>query len=158
MRSPASLVVAFVLGACATAAVQAPRAAPTDPAQAPAWMPPVSPVIVAPDAAERRVAPGGKATVTILARGREAFLALLDMQPGAAVPLHRDATEEYIHVLSGGGTITVDGTAHAIGPGTTVYMPADAEVQFQNGDAPLTAIQVFAGPEPAAKYGAWTPE
>lgn len=122
-------------------------------------MPPISTVVTKGDAAERRHPPGNDdVTVTILARGDEAFLARLEMPAGGKVPLHRDATEEYIHVLEGGGTITVDGTAHAIAAGDTVYMPANAEVTFQGGDAPLVAIQVFAGPGPAAKYGGWNPE
>jgi quercetin dioxygenase-like cupin family protein len=66
-------------------------------------------------------------------------------------------TEEYIHVLRGTGTITIDGIQHEIAPGTTIYMPANARVSFDNGDEPMTAIQVFAGPAPADKYDAWTP-
>jgi quercetin dioxygenase-like cupin family protein len=107
--------------------------------------------------AEQRVAPNGKARVTILARGLEAFVGRLEMDPGAAVPEHRDATEEYIHVLAGSGTITIDDHVYPLATGDTVYMPADAKVSFQNDDAPLVGLQVFAGPEPAAKYDAWTP-
>ena len=122
-------------------------------------MPAISPVVIQASAVERRHPPGkDDVTVSILARGEEAFLARLEMPAGGKVPLHRDATEEYIHVLEGGGTITVDGAAHEITAGDTVYMPANAEVTFQGGDTPLVAIQVFAGPEPAAKYGGWTPE
>ena len=55
------------------------------------------------------------------------------------------------------GTMTIEGRAFAVEPGTTIYMPAGVEVSYQNGDAELVAIQVFAGPEPAAKYDAWTP-
>ena len=106
--------------------------------------------------AEVRVAGSGKATITTLARGENAFLGKLTMTGGGKVPLHRDATEEYIHVVSGSGTIHIDGIAHAIGPGTTVYMPANAEVRYDNGPEPLEAIQVFAGPEPAAKYDGWS--
>jgi quercetin dioxygenase-like cupin family protein len=155
------LVAAFVLGACAATAVQtsaspptpAPTVAATPPTTTPVVSPPVTPVA----RAERRVSPNGKARVTILARGLEAFVARLEMDPGAAVPEHRDATEEYIHVLEGSGTITIDDTTYPLGPGDTVYMAADAKVSFQNGDAPLVGLQVFAGPEPAAKYDAWTP-
>ena len=122
-------------------------------------MPPISPIVVEAARAERRHPPGKPdVRVTILARGEEAFLARLEMPPGAEVPLHRDATEEYIHVLEGAGSMTVDGTTYAIAVGDTVYMPADAEVTFTNGDAPLVGLQVFAGPEPATKYGAWEPE
>ena len=104
------------------------------------------------------MAPNGRARVTILARGLEAFVGRLEMDAGAAVPEHRDATEEYIHVLEGSGTITIDDVEHPLAAGDTVYMPANAKVSFQNGDAPLVGLQVFAGPEPAAKYEAWTPE
>ena len=100
---------------------------------------------------------GGAADIYLLARGDNAFLGKLEMAPGGEVPLHRDPTEEYIHILEGGGTFTIDGEAHAVGAGATIYMPPNAEVSFKNGDARLVAIQVFAGPGPAAKYDAWTP-
>jgi quercetin dioxygenase-like cupin family protein len=158
-----ALTAAFVLGACAATAVQSSASPPAaaavnEPvaAEQPS-APTVSPPVTHAAEAEQRVAPSGKARVTILARGREAFVARLELDPGAAVPEHRDATEEYIHVLEGGGTITIDDRVYPLAKGDTVYMPADAEVSFQNGDAPLVGLQVFAGPEPAAKYDAWTP-
>ena len=107
--------------------------------------------------APRRLTPNDAATVTVLAHGSEAFVAKLEMQPGAKVPTHRDATEEFIHVLEGTGSLTMDGTTYSVGAGTTIFMPANAEVSFENGDAPFIGIQVFAGPEPAAKYDAWKP-
>ena len=92
----------------------------------------------------------------VLARGANAFVGELAMDAGAAVPEHADATEEYIHVLEGAGTITIDGVRFEIAAGSTVFMPAGAVVSYQNGDAPMRALQVFAGPAPAAKYDAWT--
>ena len=172
LSRPLPLAAAFLLGACAASVgtslgsdvgVGAARSAippsnePAAAAAAAGTGPAVSPPIVRAAPAERRVAPNGTARVTILARGLEAFVARLEMDPGAAVPEHRDATEEYIHVLEGSGTITIDGREYPLAPGDTVYMPADATVSFQNGDAPLVGLQVFAGPEPAAKYDAWTP-
>ena len=77
------------------------------------------------------------------------------MDPGASVPEHRDASEEYVYVLQGSGTITIDGKAQHIGPGTTVYMPANAKVSYQNGAKEMVALQVFAGTESAKKYEAW---
>lgn len=161
LSRPLPLLAAFVLGACAATAVQSsasPPAAAPEATRARALAPAAAwPPVTRAAEAERRLAPNGKARVTILARGREAFVARLEMDPGAAVPEHRDATEEYIHVLEGGGTITIDDVALPLAAGDTVYMPADAKVSFQNGDAPLVGLQVFAGPEPAAKYDAWTP-
>jgi quercetin dioxygenase-like cupin family protein len=107
------------------------------------------------DQAPLRTAPPGTATVAELAVGEEAWLGRLTMKPGAAVPEHQDPTEEYIYVLEGSGLITIDGEVYAMKAGSTAFMPAKATVSFQNGDEPLVAIQVFAGPESAEKYAAW---
>ncbi len=150
-----SIFVAFVLGACASAASQSVAAPQTEPE--PASEPAASVGAVVPlQAAERRAAPNGKASVTILARGQNAFVGRLEMEAGASVPEHRDETEEYIHVLEGSGTMVIEGREHAVEPGTTIYMPPDALVEFHNGPTRLVALQVFAGPGPAAKYEAWT--
>ncbi len=106
--------------------------------------------------AEARSPESKKAKITFLARGDNAFVGKLELDAGGKVPVHRDATEEYIHVLEGSGTISIDGVEHALKPGSTVYMPANAEVHYTNGPEKLVAIQVFAGPEPAAKYDGWT--
>ena len=100
---------------------------------------------------------GEGADIYLLARGENAFLGKLEMAAGGEVPEHRDPTEEYIHILEGGGVFKIDGQTHQVGPGSTIYMPAGALVSFKNGDVPLVAIQVFAGPGPASKYDAWTP-
>lgn len=107
------------------------------------------------DQAQIQSAPSGKAHITHLAEGLNAYLGKLVLEPGAAVPEHADATEEYIHVLEGSGTITIDGVTHAVGAGSTVYMAAKAKVSFQNGPTRMVAIQVFAGPDPARKYQNW---
>lgn len=107
--------------------------------------------------AERRASPPGTATIVLLARGNNAFVARLEMEPGAAVPEHQDADEEYIHVLEGEGTIWIDGAELAVAPGSTIFMPADSTVRFQNGGTRMVALQVFAGPASAAKYDRWRP-
>jgi quercetin dioxygenase-like cupin family protein len=109
------------------------------------------------ESAERRASPPGTAEIAMLARGENAFLGRLVMEAGAEVPEHRDATEEYVHVLEGSGVITIDGQTYDVAPGSTIFMPANALVSFRNGAARMVAIQVFAGPEPAAKYDAWRP-
>ncbi|MCA9651497.1 MAG: cupin domain-containing protein [Myxococcales bacterium] len=160
LRRHLPIAAAFVLGACAATAVQSsaspPSTASSNDAPGPAKHE-ISPPVTMAEQAETRVSPNGKARVTILARGINAFVAKLEMEAGAAVPEHRDATEEYIHVLEGSGTMMIDDQEHALAPGATVYMPANATVSFQNGDSPLVGLQVFAGPEPADKYDAWTP-
>ena len=98
-----------------------------------------------------------QAQIKKLAKGTNAFIGELRLEPGAKVPIHRDATEEYLYFLSGGGLITIDGAQHAISPGDVVFMPAGAEVSFANGAIASRIIQVFAGPSPAKKYDTWIP-
>lgn len=105
--------------------------------------------------APKRAVPSGKASIEILARGKNAFLGRLEMAGGGRVPEHRDATEEYIHVLEGAGTLYMEDEAHLLSPGSTVFMPAGAKVRFEGGPKPLVALQVFAGPGPSAKYESW---
>lgn len=163
MIRAATLALTFALGACAGASVS------TRASESPAGAPPVevypepddavarAHTVIALADAERRSPPGSLASIAVLARGQGAFLGLLELPGGGAVPEHRDPTEEYIYVLEGGGTITVDGVAHEIGPGSAVYMPPEALVTYQNGAEPLVALQVFAGPEGADKYDSWEP-
>jgi quercetin dioxygenase-like cupin family protein len=114
-------------------------------------------VITRADEAQVKVAPSGKAMAAMYAMGEQAYFGRLELDAGAAVPEHADPTEEFIYVLSGGGTMRIDGATHEVGPQTLVYMPAGAVVSFTNGPERLVALQVFAGPGPAAKYDAWAP-
>jgi quercetin dioxygenase-like cupin family protein len=150
------LLLASCLLSLAGCATCPPAATPTCPQASPSAAPSaVAEEVLAADTAPRRTSPSGKSFVTLLARGHNAFVGKLEMLPGAAVPEHQDPTEEYIHVLSGHGTMVMNGKRYDIAPGTTIFMPAFATVSYQNGDEPLVAIQVFAGPAPADKYETW---
>jgi len=110
---------------------------------------------------ETRVAPSGKATIHRIAGKEEgaqnAFFGVLEIQPGAKVPLHRDATEEYLYLVTGEGKLTIDGKSTAIEAGFGVFMPANAEVTFEaTGTEVIRAVQFFAGQGPEAKYDKWT--
>ena len=118
---------------------------------------PLAPTVVDEKDACAKTPPSGKAKITLLAKGREAFVGKLEMPAFGKVPEHRDATEETIYILKGHGMMFIDDVAYKVSAGTTVFMPANAKVRFENGDVPLEAIQVFAGPGPAAKYDYWTP-
>ncbi len=146
----------FVLGACTSVAVQSSASLGQTDVDKPEPST-LAPTVIDLADAPHATAPNGKGSITHLARGQNAYLGMLRMDPGGAVPSHRDPTEEFIYVLEGGGTMTIDGQTYEVSAGTTVYMPAEAEVSFQNGEQPLVALQVFAGPEPAAKYDAWEP-
>lgn len=153
--APSALVLSVVVACGEPPAATAGKKGESAPAPAKQDEPP-APAKVTPLAeAVHRQKGGGAVQIRELARGRNAFLGKLEMAPGGMVPEHRDATEEYIHILTGGGKFTIDGQTYEVGPGTTIYMPANALVSFENGSEPLVAIQVFAGPDPAAKYEAW---
>lgn len=112
-------------------------------------------VVISEGLAATRDAPTGKSQITIMAEGENAFMGKLRVKPGAVIPPHEDSTEEYLYVLEGSGTLTINGTDYDVGPKTGVYMPAGAKVTFQNNDALFEAVQLFAGPKPANKYSKW---
>lgn len=163
MPSRIHIVLAFAIGACAgssgTLVAEPGSPTPAAPAEQPA--PPAAPdagqqgTHVTLAEAERRTAPNGKGSIALLARGAEAFVGQLELEPLAEIPPHRDPTEEYIVVLEGGGTLLMDGKGYQLTTGSVVFMPANAEVSFANGPGRLVALQVFAGPESADKYDGW---
>lgn len=74
-------------------------------------------------------------------------------------PLHTHTYEEVIYILDGSGVVHVDGGQQAIGPGTSIYLPAGAPHCLENpGEEPLQLVGVFcpAG-SPAARRPAEEP-
>jgi quercetin dioxygenase-like cupin family protein len=161
LTEPSHLVIAalsFLAGACATVATQSEASPAPEPAAVAGPAPSVTEgaTVVASSDAPMQTAPSGKAKIWHLARGQNAYIGKLEMDAGGAVPEHRDTTEEFIHVLEGTGTLSIEDQVYELAPGTTVYMPANAKVSYQNGDAKMVALQVFSGPDPSAKYEGWT--
>ena len=154
MNRSAQIVIAFAIGGCAGT----PQDIVTQPTPKHITQPTgveVGPVVLSAEQAEVRNSPNGKATLRLYASGPNTFVAQIEMQGLAEIPPHRDPTEEYIVVLQGGGTLLIDGAAHQLGPGSSVFMPAGAEVSFANGPDTLIALQIFAGHESARKYNSW---
>ena len=102
-----------------------------------------------------RTSPNGSASIFPFAQGENAFIGLLRIEPGQSVGVHRDASEEYLLIFEGGGSLTMDGQQYDLGAGDSIFMRASAEVSFTNGPSPTVALQVFAGPESAKKYDGW---
>ena len=90
-----------------------------------------------------------------LGGGGNAFIGHLWCAPNATVPEHRDESEEYLFILDGHGQIFIDGVSYEIKKGHLIYMQSGARVQYINGNQPLKALQIFAGPESASKYNSW---
>src|SRR5258707_13792593 len=80
--------------------------------------------------ADRRLTETPNAVMTTLASptqgGAGHSVWRVDMRPGQSGPLHAIDAEQVWTVLDGGATVELDGQAHAVGPGDTLVMPADA--------------------------------
>lgn len=113
------------------------------------------PAVVQPGEAVVRNHPAGIGSITELLRGDNAFVARLELAPGARIPDNVDVTEEYVVVLEGHGSTTIDGVVHPLSPGTAIYIPPGVSAGAVNGDEPMVVLQVFAGPKPADKYQSW---
>lgn len=118
---------------------------------------PVRGHVVAADEAPLKTAPHGKASVRVLSGEAEsAFVGMLQIDPGVTIPVHRDASEEFVYMLEGGGVIRIDGVESVVEPGDFVFMPANSEVTFAATDAgPSKVLQIFAPTTSAAKYDGW---
>jgi len=54
---------------------------------------------------------------------------------GAATPVHRHACEEVIVILSGAGTLMINGETTSFGPNSTLIIPHDVVHQITNTSA-----------------------
>jgi mannose-6-phosphate isomerase-like protein (cupin superfamily) len=67
------------------------------------------------------------------------------LEAGGWLGHHRHAPSEIYYVLSGEGTVTIDGAEHAVGAGTAAYIPSNSEHGIRNsGGSPLRFFYVFA--------------
>lgn len=53
------------------------------------------------------------------------------VEPGGNSPRHSHDYEHEVFVVSGGGTVFLDGAEHPIRTGDVIYVPADHEHQFK---------------------------
>jgi quercetin dioxygenase-like cupin family protein len=57
--------------------------------------------------------------------GHEIGVDLIEMQPGSAFGLHVHPGDHILYVISGIGSVHVDGVDHRVKEGDTVYIPAE---------------------------------
>jgi quercetin dioxygenase-like cupin family protein len=58
------------------------------------------------------------------AEGRELGIDLIEMEPGAAFPLHTHEGDHILYILTGHGYVHVDGVDHPARAGDTLFIPA----------------------------------
>jgi quercetin dioxygenase-like cupin family protein len=75
--------------------------------------------------------------------GDAAMIDLVDLDPGAVVPVHRHEHEQLGIVLSGEITMTIDGVEHVLGPDHAYQIPGGVEHGAQAGRDGCRVIDVF---------------
>jgi quercetin dioxygenase-like cupin family protein len=62
------------------------------------------------------------------------------VEPGGHSPRHSHDYEHEVYIVSGGGTVLLDGQERPIGHGDVIYVPADHEHQFKAGEQGMTFL------------------
>src|SRR5919108_1835283 len=72
-------------------------------------------------------------------------LGVARLSPGETLPAHRHEQAEVYLVLDGAGIVTIDGSAHAVGPGAGVFIAGDVVHSVEStGQTELRVAYVFA--------------
>jgi quercetin dioxygenase-like cupin family protein len=77
-------------------------------------------------------------------RGENLTLAIVELAPGAIVPVHHHVAEQVGMVIRGAMRFTVDGETRDLGPGGTWRVPSDRSHNAQAGPDGAIVIDVFA--------------
>jgi quercetin dioxygenase-like cupin family protein len=102
--------------------------------------------------AKRYPRTGGATTILIEDAPHAASADVIEMDAGAKVPQHVHEHEtELLYLLSGSGTLTVDGVDMPVGPTTVVQIPPNVPHSFVAADA-VTALQLYAPPGPEQRF------
>lgn len=68
-----------------------------------------------------------------------------EIEPGAHLGWHTDATEETQYILAGAGELLMDDGKHPVGPGSVFALPANVRHDLANvGSETLRAVAFFA--------------
>jgi quercetin dioxygenase-like cupin family protein len=86
------------------------------------------------------LAPGAIAKAVFGERG---MLNVVELEPGAEVPLHSHPHEQLGLILRGTMTMVIDGVAHECGPMDAYALPGDLEHGGTAGPEGATVLDVF---------------
>jgi len=72
-------------------------------------------------------------------------MGVVRLRKGESLEPHRHSQPETYFTLSGRGTVTIDGVAHAVDAGRMLFIPGNAQHQINNADEEdLLILYVFA--------------
>jgi quercetin dioxygenase-like cupin family protein len=95
------------------------------------------------DLKKRELVPG----VTIRTMwGEKIMMALIDIGPGALVPLHTHQHEQCGRVLSGSFYLTIDGETRLLREGDHYVIPGGVQHSARGTDSPSLALDIFSPP------------
>lgn len=75
--------------------------------------------------------------------GDAAMLNLVELEPGASVPLHKHEHEQLGYVVSGEIVMTIAGEDHRLGPGGAYTIPGDTEHGGVAGPEGCAVLDIF---------------
>jgi quercetin dioxygenase-like cupin family protein len=102
--------------------------------------------------AKRYPRTGGATTILVENAPHKASAGVIELDAAAKVPQHVHEHEtELLYVLSGSGTLTVDGVDMPVGPTTVVQIPPNVPHSFVAAEA-LTALQLYTPPGPEQRF------
>jgi quercetin dioxygenase-like cupin family protein len=78
--------------------------------------------------------------------GEQLTLAVVEIEPGAALPEHAHANEQFGIVLEGSVTFRVETETSTLGPGGIWRIPSDTPHTVTGGDSGAVVIDVFSPP------------
>jgi quercetin dioxygenase-like cupin family protein len=95
--------------------------------------------------------------VQMLVENAGAYLGKLRFEPGTKVPAHRHPeSEELLTILSGAGTMTIDGKVVEVRAGDAVRIPVNALHDFAaSATHPVEAIQTYTPRGPEERFRSW---
>lgn len=76
--------------------------------------------------------------------GERMTMAVVDLEPGAALPEHHHANEQMGFVLSGSLTMRIGGEARELHPGDSYVIPGDVPHNAMTGPEGAVVVDVFA--------------
>jgi unsaturated pyranuronate lyase len=78
--------------------------------------------------------------------GEQLTMVVFEVEPGAVLPEHRHANEQFGMVIEGSVTFRVGDETQALGPGGIWCIPADTRHTVTGGEAGAVVVDVFSPP------------
>lgn len=78
--------------------------------------------------------------------GEGAMINLVDLEPGAEIPLHSHPHEQLGYVVEGEIVMVIDGTEHRMPPGTAYVIPGGVEHSGRGSPEGCRVVDVFRPP------------